>query len=74
MLSVKSLAILAAMSLLPTHRQPPLRQLSFTPKSDGIDFSGMPSNLVPMKWLAALSPATPFEHESADSSANLEPS
>ncbi|MFO0701736.1 MAG: hypothetical protein U0236_21155 [Nitrospira sp.] len=74
MFSVPNLAILDVMSLCSLHKQPPLTQLTFTLKSYEIDFSGMLSSLVPAKWSEDLRPVTLFEHDSADSSTNQEPS
>lgn len=42
------------MSLLLTDRQPLRTQLTFTPKTYEIDFSGVLSNLVHVKWLEDL--------------------
>ncbi|MBX3305677.1 MAG: acyl-CoA thioesterase [Nitrospira sp.] len=53
----QSQAILDAMSLLPTDRQPLLTQLTFTPKTYEIDRSGVLSNLALLKWLEDLRPA-----------------
>ncbi len=53
-LRTEFVAILEAMSLPPPDRQPLVTQLTFTPKTYEIDFSGVLSNLVPVKWLEDL--------------------